>query len=546
MIKLILKTSLVFCLASLSSLGRLSFRPFLKPLPCKVSVLCSLRNYSFTSELANKTLSSNKNLSPKLPGKILNNLSPIKIYTSLNHPTKKIKMLNDLTGEGGIVLFLAKNTSFYAIEGSCNLTGYLQDFFNKEILELLADIKIPKAIQKKSKIQLKTHYQELLRQGWKDYDLYLLETWKTSEDVDIEHRLAYYHTKYKPKLNIIRYVALADGKIEAVYQWNKFRTEEEMLAKSQKKATTKPLLTYRLDSASPLSKWQGKAYYENKKKTGIYRWINRNTKESYIGSSLNLGQILYALDSNSIVDNQQALYSAMQEYGLTSFNLQILAYCSKEELNEKEQYYLNLYQPEYNTVALQSKDREYNINKENKEDRLIINNWGKQSFLLLCNSLSKLPTSIMEYNAFAKQLVLFQPPNQQITNIYPSPSLSSPLLKDTEVIHKGLHSLIPWEIKPVHLLIREITTPIVKVKTKKWTLSETTRLKQSLAQQKRTKHPKPGLSVQVQDLVKSQTIIYSSYREAARALNIDKQIISDYFNRNQIKPYKKRYIFTKA
>jgi hypothetical protein len=58
--------------------------------------------------------------------------------------------------------------------------------------------------------------------------------------------------------------------------------------------------------------------------------------------------------------------------------------------------------------------------------------------------------------------------------------------------------------------------------------------------------PNPGSPVQVQDLVKSQTIIYSSYREAARVLNIDKQIISDYFNRNQIKPYKKRYIFTKV
>ena len=40
---------------------------------------------------------------------------------------------------------------------------------------------------------------------------------------------------------------------------------------------------------------------------------------------------------------------------------------------------------------------------------------------------------------------------------------------------------------------------------------------------------------QLLDLVANKTIIYSSYREAARALNIDKQVISDYFNRNQIK-----------
>lgn len=32
---------------------------------------------------------------------------------------------------------------------------------------------------------------------------------------------------------------------------------------------------------------------------------------------------------------------------------------------------------------------------------------------------------------------------------------------------------------------------------------------------------------------------------AARALNIDNKTISNYFNRNQISPYKERYIFKK-
>jgi hypothetical protein len=148
-----LKTSLAFGLASLSS-----YKPFL------------LRNYSATSELpapaANEVLV--KNLSPKLSEsfqkKTFNSLKPLKIYTSLNHPSKRKQLLKDLTGQGGIVLFLSKNTSLCAIEGSGNLAGYLKDFFNKEMLKLLADIKIPKAIQKKTKIQLKTHYQELLHQ----------------------------------------------------------------------------------------------------------------------------------------------------------------------------------------------------------------------------------------------------------------------------------------------------------------------------------------------------------------------------------------------
>lgn len=190
-------------------------------------------------------------------------------------------------------------------------------------------------------------------------------------------------------------MALADGKIEKVYQQNKFRTEEQRLATSQKKAIIKPLANYRIDD-----KTKGKVYYENKHKSGIYRVVNRDTKQSYISSSLNLGQILYALYSNTIADNQQVLYSAMQEYGLTNFNLQILAYCSIQELAEKEAYYLELYQPEYN------------IPKKNKEDQLIIE-----------SSLTKSLTSIIEYNALDRQLILFQLPRQSLMIRSSSPRL---------------------------------------------------------------------------------------------------------------------------
>ena len=67
----------------------------------------------------------------------------------------------------------------------------------------------------------------------------------------------------------------------------------------------------------------------------------------------------------------------------------------------------------------------------------------------------------------------------------------------------------------------------------------------SLARRQRKQQPKPGFPVQVQDLVANKTIIYSSYREAARALNINRQAIFNYFSNKQSKPYKKRYIFTR-
>jgi len=245
MLKLILKTSLVFCLTNLSS-----FRPF----PQLQEVL---RNYS--SQFTNKTL---------------NSLKPIKIYSSLHWPSKQKQMLSDLTGQGGIMLFLNKNSSLYAIEGSNNLGNHLTTLLKKDYLKYLANLKTAS----KSKTPLKSHYQELLKLGWKDYDLYLLETWKTCEDVNVKHQLVAYHTKYQPKLNLVRYVYSANGEIEEVYQWNNFKTEEQILARTQKKATTKPLLTYRIDDKSPLDKLKGKVWYENKNKPGIFRWVNRITK----------------------------------------------------------------------------------------------------------------------------------------------------------------------------------------------------------------------------------------------------------------------------
>ena len=51
------------------------------------------------------------------------------------------------------------------------------------------------------------------------------------------------------------------------------------------------------------------------------------------------------------------LYKAMQEYGLQSFSWELLEKCNREELNEKERYYISLYD---------SVNYGYNILKGNK------------------------------------------------------------------------------------------------------------------------------------------------------------------------------------
>lgn len=61
----------------------------------------------------------------------------------------------------------------------------------------------------------------------------------------------------------------------------------------------------------------------------------------------------------------------------------------------------------------------------------------------------------------------------------------------------------------------------------------------------RLDHPS-SIKIEVIDLVASRLNIkttYDSMLAATRALNINSTIISNYIKRNQISPYKKRYIF---
>ena len=59
---------------------------------------------------------------------------------------------------------------------------------------------------------------------------------------------------------------------------------------------------------------------------------------------------------------------------------------------------------------------------------------------------------------------------------------------------------------------------------------------------KNTSHPH-AIKLEVLDLETNISTTYFSVREAAKALNLEPSIISNYFNRKQIKPYKGRYVF---
>ena len=56
---------------------------------------------------------------------------------------------------------------------------------------------------------------------------------------------------------------------------------------------------------------------------------------------------------------------------------------------------------------------------------------------------------------------------------------------------------------------------------------------------------RPSQKIEVIDIKNNTTTIYDSMAAAAIALEIKRVIISQFFSKNQKKPYKKRYFFRK-
>lgn len=90
---------------------------------------------------------------------------------------------------------------------------------------------------------------------------------------------------------------------------------------------------------------------DNKNKPGIYRWINKLNENTYIGSGLNLSKRLSDYYNQSeLKRNSRPIHAALLKYGYDNFILEILEYCKADELINKEQYYLDLLNPEYNIL----------------------------------------------------------------------------------------------------------------------------------------------------------------------------------------------------
>lgn len=97
----------------------------------------------------------------------------------------------------------------------------------------------------------------------------------------------------------------------------------------------------------PLAKEKFPIILQDKTKIGIYKITNIQTEECYIGQSLDIykrwtDHCKAGLGIDTPAGNK--LYKSMQEYGLQNFTFELLCQCSKQQLNDKEAYFIELYQ----------------------------------------------------------------------------------------------------------------------------------------------------------------------------------------------------------
>ena len=97
----------------------------------------------------------------------------------------------------------------------------------------------------------------------------------------------------------------------------------------------------------PIAKRQFPIIIKAKTATGIYKITNIITEQCYIGQALDIYKrwsqhAKCGLGIDTPPGNK--LYKAIQEYGLENFTFEVLTECDSTELDEKERYFISLYQ----------------------------------------------------------------------------------------------------------------------------------------------------------------------------------------------------------
>lgn len=207
---------------------------------------------------------------------------------------------------------------------------------------------------------------------------------------------------------------------------------------------------------------------DNKAKAGIYCWINIDSKKKYVGSSIDLYRRFlqyYNIKYITRAAESSLICRALLKHGYSRFRLEILEYCDPNNLIEREQYYIDHLNPEYNILKVAGSLFGFKHSPETlKKMKEIISNRSDEE----------------KANISAK-------------------------LREAALGRTYKH------------------TEETKIKLKNAMLgrkhSEKSKEKMRIFQSNRTKHSIPGVKIEVKDMETGQTFLYDSLRIAGKELN---------------------------
>lgn len=125
-------------------------------------------------------------------------------------------------------------------------------------------------------------------------------------------------------------------------------------------------LDWKLDNPAKHYDWQKKYYKKNPTmfgvtgepigrpkdeslKSGVYLITNTITGETYVGCSTDIKRRIYRhLDYNRGRAKSKKISSSIKKYGREAFTSEVLEYCEKDLIFERETYYMTLYKCELN------------------------------------------------------------------------------------------------------------------------------------------------------------------------------------------------------
>lgn len=336
---------------------------------------------------------------------------------------------------------------------------------------------------------------------------------------------------------------------------------------------------------------------DNKDRAGVYRWVNLDSGKSYIGSSSNLStrfKQYFNYNHISYPKRNLRIYKALLKYGYSGFRLEILEYCYLEILLEREQFYFDTWNPEYNILKVAGSPLGYRhseaakklISIASKNRKVLESTREIKREILLGKTLDKEHIeNLRSGNTLRKSVVVTDTETGNIKEFislteageylgisritvgkylskgifYNKYKISSPNSSSNETQVSSNVTTLPQQ--PV--LLNNIETGDKKEfvsmtetakylnvsrarlwyfihKTRDETLKGYSISKLENLENKVTRSTK---GIEVTDLETNEVTIYPSFTLAAEALNISQSSISGYFAKQRVNPFRKRYIF---